>query len=218
MENFMVKLGKVDEIYNVLKHRIIHVQYLPGEVLNESMLANEFGMSRTPVREALRRLQQEKWIYSLPKIGMQVAVFDINQLRDLFDAKEALEIMNIKLAIDKVKKKDIDNLKELLDEMKNSDLDDAKIIMDIDDRMHHMIWKIADNEFINIYIEDLQYRLYRCWMYSGMRVEASVDNQQLYQIFKKTIEVIESKDKSKVEEVVIEHLEFHKNDIRRGLI
>lgn len=214
----MVKLGKVDEIYKILKHRIINVEYLPGEVLNESMLANEFGMSRTPVREALRRLQQEKWIYSLPKIGMQVAVFDINQLRDLYDAKEALEIMNIKLAIDKVKKKNIENLKELLTQMENSDLNDAKIVMDFDDRMHHMIWEIADNEFINIYIEDLQYRLYRCWVYSCMRVESSVDNIQLYHAFKKTIEVIESKDKSKVEEVVREHLEFHKNDMRRGLI
>lgn len=214
----MVKLGKVDEIYKILKHRIINVEYLPGEVLNESMLANEFGMSRTPVREALRRLQQEKWIYSLPKIGMQVAVFDINQLRDLYDAKEALEIMNIKLAIDKVKKKNIENLKELLAQMENSDLNDAKIVMDFDDRMHHMIWEIADNEFINIYIEDLQYRLYRCWVYSCMRVESSVDNIQLYHAFKKTIEVIESKDKSKVEEVVREHLEFHKNDMRRGLI
>lgn len=214
----MVKLGKVDEIYKILKHRIINVEYLPGEVLNESMLANEFGMSRTPVREALRRLQQEKWIYSLPKIGMQVAVFDINQLRDLYDAKEALEIMNIKLAIDKVKKKNIENLKELLTQMENSNLNDAKIVMDFDDRMHHMIWEIADNEFINIYIEDLQYRLYRCWVYSCMRVESSVDNIQLYHAFKKTIEVIESKDKSKVEEVVREHLEFHKNDMRRGLI
>lgn len=214
----MVKLGKVDEIYKILKHKIINVEYLPGEVLNESMLANEFGMSRTPVREALRRLQQEKWIYSLPKIGMQVAVFDINQLRVLYDAKEALEIMNIKLAIDKVKKKNIENLKELLTQMENSDLNDAKIVMDFDDRMHHMIWEIADNEFINIYIEDLQYRLYRCWVYSCMRVESSVDNIQLYHAFKKTIEVIESKDKSKVEEVVREHLEFHKNDMRRGLI
>ncbi len=214
----MNKLGKVDEIYNVLKERIINVQYLPGEVLNESMLASEFGMSRTPVREALRRLQQEKWIYSLPKIGMQVAVFDINQLRDLFDAKEALEVINLKLALNKVKSKDIENIKELLKEMENANLKDKQTIMEIDGRMHHMIWNIADNEFIYMCLEDLQYRLYRCWVYSGMRVEANVDNMQLYHLFKQTLDVLESKDITKVEDAVKAHIEFHKNDIRRGLI
>ncbi|NMC56360.1 MAG: GntR family transcriptional regulator [Eubacteriaceae bacterium] len=214
----MNKLGKVDEIYTVLRQRIINVQYLPGEVLNESMLASEFGMSRTPVREALRRLQQEKWIYSLPKIGMQVAVFDINQLRDLFDAKEALEIINLKLALNKVKSKDIENVKKLLKEMENANLKDTQTIMEIDGRMHHMIWNIADNEFIYMYLEDLQYRLYRCWVYSGMRVGANVDSMQLYDLFKQTLDVLESKDVTKVEDAVKAHIEYHKNDIRRGLI
>lgn len=108
----MDKVGKVDQLYETIKHRIIHVEYMPGEVLNESLLAGEFGVSRTPVREALRRLQQEKWISSLPKIGMQVIVFDINQLKDLFNAKEALETMVIKLAIDNADEKDILHLKK----------------------------------------------------------------------------------------------------------
>ena len=214
----MNKLGKVDEIYTVLRQRIINVQYLPGEVLNESMLATEFGMSRTPVREALRRLQQEKWIYSLPKIGMQVSVFDINQLRDLFDVKEALEIINLKLALNKVKSKDIENIKKLLQEMENANLKDNQTIMEIDGRMHHMIWNIADNEFIYMYLEDLQYRLYRCWVYSGMRVGANVDSMQLYDLFKQTLDVLESKDVTKVEDAVKAHIEYHKTDIRRGLI
>jgi len=212
------KTGKVDEIYDELKQRIINVVYLPGEVLNESMLAAEFKMSRTPVREALRRLQQEKWIYALPKIGMQVAVFDINQLRDLFDAKEALEIACLKLAIEQVTEKDLQNIRELLNVMEQADLADANTIMDIDGRMHHLIWKIARNEFIYMYLEDLQYRLYRCWVYSGKRAAGNADYGKLYDLFKQTLEVLESKDVSKVEQTVKTHIQYHKNDIRRGLI
>ncbi len=47
----MDKVGKVDQLYETIKHRIIHVEYMPGEVLNESLLAGEFGVSRTPVRK-----------------------------------------------------------------------------------------------------------------------------------------------------------------------
>lgn len=214
----MDKVGKVDQLYKTIKHRIIHVEYMPGEVLNESLLASEFGVSRTPVREALRRLQQEKWIAFLPKIGMQVVVFDINQLRDLFNAKEALETMVIRLAVDSATKNDIDHLKEILAEMEKIDFEDVQEVMRHDDIWHHAVWSIADNEIINIYIEDLQYRLFRGWVYTGRRVKKNTDNRELFRILKKTVEAIETGDKKLAEQAIKDHVEFHRDDLRQGLI
>lgn len=214
----MDKVGKVDQLYETIKHRIIHVEYMPGEVLNESLLAGEFGVSRTPVREALRRLQQEKWISSLPKIGMQVIVFDINQLKDLFNAKEALETMVIKLAIDNADEKDILHLKKILNAMEKIDFDDTKEVMRHDDIWHHAIWDIADNEIINVYIEDLQYRLFRGWVYTGRRMKKSTNYKELFEIFQKTVEAIETKDKELAEKIVKQHVEFHRADLWQGLL
>jgi DNA-binding GntR family transcriptional regulator len=214
----MDKVGKVDQLYETIKHRIIHVEYMPGEVLNESLLAGEFGVSRTPVREALRRLQQEKWISSLPKIGMQVIVFDINQLKDLFNAKEALETMVIKLAIDNADEKDILHLKKILNAMEKIDFDDMKEVMRHDDIWHHAIWDIADNEIINVYIEDLQYRLFRGWVYTGRRMKKNTNYRELFEIFQKTVGAIETRDKEQAEKIVKQHVEFHRADMWQGLL
>lgn len=214
----MDKVGKVDQLYETIKHRIIHAEYMPGEVLNESLLAAEFGVSRTPVREALRRLQQEKWISSLPNMGMQVVIFDINQLRDLFNAKEALETMVVSLAIENAKEKDILHLKEILLEMEKIDFADVKEVMRYDDIWHHAVWAIADNEIINIYIEDLQYRLYRGWVYTGRRVKKTTDNKELLKILQKTVQAIETGNQELAEKTIKEHVEFHRADLRQGLI
>ena len=58
----------VDHIYERLKKEIIQTKYMPGEILSENTLAESFGASRTPVREALKRLQQDNWVIFIPKV------------------------------------------------------------------------------------------------------------------------------------------------------
>lgn len=64
-----MKKIKNEEIYNILKRRIIELKYEPGEVLNEVDLAEEFGISRTPIRKVFQQLTTDKLLNVIPRVG-----------------------------------------------------------------------------------------------------------------------------------------------------
>ncbi|NLY36806.1 MAG: GntR family transcriptional regulator, partial [Tissierellia bacterium] len=69
-----------DQIYTVLRERIIDLSYEPGTVLNEVDAAEEFGLSRTPVRVAFKRLEEDRLVNIIPRFGVQVVPIDFIQM------------------------------------------------------------------------------------------------------------------------------------------
>ena len=69
----MPKLSLKQMAYNSIKEKILNCQYMPNSFLNEDLLCEEFGVSRTPIRDALSRLEQEHLITIMPKKGFFVA-------------------------------------------------------------------------------------------------------------------------------------------------
>ena len=88
----------VTEVYQALKNRIIRYELKPNQRLTEAGLADEFAISRTPVREALRLLAQEGWIVMTPHAGYSVRDFSLKELDDLYEVRIALERLAVSLA------------------------------------------------------------------------------------------------------------------------
>ena len=76
-----------EKIFESLRDRIVHMEYPPGTALSEKDLCEEFGVSRTPLREAIRRLEDMKLVNALPRYGTYVTPLDIHEIRCAFEVK-----------------------------------------------------------------------------------------------------------------------------------
>ena len=80
------------DIFDTLKKRIIKWEYLPGQRLTEESLCSEFGVSRVPVREALRMLEDNRLVDKIPYRGCTVKQPNLQEINDLYDVRLALEL------------------------------------------------------------------------------------------------------------------------------
>lgn len=99
-----------DVVFNTLRRAILRGELKPGERLMEIQLANKLGVSRTPIREAIRKLELEGLVLMIPRKGAEVAEITEKNLRDVLEVRCALEELAVQLACDRIDK---DKLKEL---------------------------------------------------------------------------------------------------------
>ncbi len=101
-----------DQAYNAIKSGIILQRWAVGDPLSEDQLTQELGMSRTPVREALQALAREGFVQVLPARGTFVAGLSADDLREIFEFREALESQTARLAAERSTSRDIAELSE----------------------------------------------------------------------------------------------------------
>ena len=100
-----------DVVFNTLRQAIITGEFAPGERLMEISLANWLGVSRTPVREAIRKLELEGLVIMIPRKGAQVAKITEKNLRDVIEIRSALEEFAASLACERIEEKEETELK-----------------------------------------------------------------------------------------------------------
>ena len=100
--NFTVKMDEYlplrDVVFNTLREAILRGELKPGERLMEIQLANKLGVSRTPIREAIRKLELEGLVLMIPRKGAEVAQITEKSLRDVLEVRRALENLAVQLA------------------------------------------------------------------------------------------------------------------------
>lgn len=102
-------------VLDALRRRIVDGDYPPGERLTEDRLAADFGVSRNPVREALRIVHAEGFVELVPRRGAFVALPDVNAVEDMFAVRERLETLAARLAAERASVADVVRLRALLD-------------------------------------------------------------------------------------------------------
>jgi DNA-binding GntR family transcriptional regulator len=106
----------VDRIVERLERAIMNGDLAPGSKLSEQALAKRFGVSRGPLREAIRRLEGRKLIERKAHIGARVAALSEKKLMDIFSVREALEGLACRLAAERITDEEIADLKRLVEE------------------------------------------------------------------------------------------------------
>ena len=96
-----------DEVFNTLRERILKGVYKPGERLMEIHLADQLGVSRTPIREAIRMLELEGLVKMVPRKGAQVAKISKEDLQDVLEVRKALDTLSVKLACERITEDEI---------------------------------------------------------------------------------------------------------------
>jgi DNA-binding GntR family transcriptional regulator len=100
----------VDRVYEQLKTMAVGFEFKPGARLNEGTIANKLGVSRTPLREALNRLNIEGFLRCMPGKGFFCRELDAQEIFDLYELRKSIEISAVRLAIKRACDKDIDAL------------------------------------------------------------------------------------------------------------
>ena len=104
-----------DVVFNTLRQAILKGELEPGERLMEIQLADRLGVSRTPIREAIRKLELEGLVLMIPRKGAEVAKISEKSLRDVLEVRRSLEELAIELACQRMTEDDIKELEEAQD-------------------------------------------------------------------------------------------------------
>lgn len=149
-----------DDVYSRLRDLLAEGVYLGGDVLPENELASRLGVSRTPVREALKRLQTEGHVAREAHRRAKVVETDFKQVVHIFAARAALEPQAVRLAIGKVDTEFLDKLRCLTIEMDNAitrETPDRRRYRELNARFHQAIWHQSGDR----YFEELVYSIAR---------------------------------------------------------
>ena len=136
-----------DVVFNTIKDGILSGRLRPGERLLENQLAEELGVSRTPIREALRMLEIENLVDLIPRKGAQVREMSEKDIKDVLEIRKVLEELAAGLAAENITRQSISDLKEAhLDFMKAFDRGDREGVLEADTRFHDIIFCATKND------------------------------------------------------------------------
>lgn len=143
------KLPYKKQVYYRIKEGIITGQYSQGEVLNERKLAEDLGISRTPIREALQLLHKDGWVVIEPYKGAIIRTFDRAYIKNVLDVRRPLEILAAEKATLNAKEEDIKFLEKNLLKQKDCFLDYSPTkFMELDREFHRRIYDLSYNELL----------------------------------------------------------------------
>ena len=171
-----------DTAYDELLFRIISCQYPPGSLLSEEKLVAELGISRTPIRSALIRLQQEHLVQIISKKGILVSEITPEGIRDLFNLRDLIEPYAIREFGGNFKKDKLIYYLNLFS--KKYSKDDYQIVYDSDVQFHTDIVQLTGNTFLCSFYNSLQKLLSRITLICGISVTDRVvaSNQEHVEI------------------------------------
>ena len=194
-----------DVVFNTLRQAILRGELKPGERLMEIQLANKLGVSRTPIREAIRKLELEGLVLMIPRKGAEVAEITEKSLRDVLEVRRALEELAVQLVCEKITQEQIEELKASAKEFQNTLKDgDITKIAEADVRFHDVIYMATDNQKLILLLNNLREQMYRLRVEYLKRKEV---HPQLIAEHEEIIEMIEKREKDTAIKVVCEHID-----------
>jgi DNA-binding GntR family transcriptional regulator len=194
-----------DRIASSIRSAIIDGRLQPGSRLTEQELETMFGVSRTPLREALLLLDSEGFVNVLPRRGAVVSAISSEDVQEIYGAKSILESAAAKLACDTITAETIDELTALTDEMEatiNDERNDYRTLLNLNSEFHQMLSDAGGNKKISQFIRNLRSQTLR-YNYIYLSLKSRIDNS--ISDHRNIIEAIKQKNKEQLEHLIQEH-------------
>ena len=160
--NFNEYMPLRDLVFTTLRQAILKGELQPGERLMEIQLADKMGVSRTPIREAIRKLEKEGLVNMIPRKGAEVAGISEKMLKDVLEVRMTLEKLAFKLAMQHIKPADIERLEETeRNFVKAVQEGDIVNMTAADEQFHFIIYDVAGNDKLKELLYNLKENMYR---------------------------------------------------------
>ncbi len=203
------------QAYYLLRDRIVTLVLAPGTLVNERDLTEEFGLGRTPVREALRRLADDGLVEVFPRRGIYVGAIDVGDLGAISEIRVELEGFVSRLAAERCSDSDRQDIEVLHDELDamSGETDERRLIH-LDQRIHRLIYRAARNPFLEAALDRYYVLALRLWFLALSRMhrlEDAVDEHR------DLLRAIADGDPDSAERVARAHVTDFEREIRKLL-
>lgn len=188
-----------DQAYDELVRRIVSGTFPAGRMLQEEKLSSEFGISRTPVREALQRLSAEGLVEQLPRRGYRVSLPDEEALKELYECRTRLELMALNLALGEIPEQEIFVLEKKL---KNASGEkNPALSLEADTEMHSLIMDFSGNRYLAALIRQFMMKTAPFRSYRNQK-NLEENNEERLQI----LDAIRERNLKKASRLLKEHI------------
>lgn len=214
-ENMDEYLPLRDVVFKTLRQGILTGELKPGERLMEIHLANRLGVSRTPIREAIRKLELEGLVIMIPRRGAEVAQITEKNLQDVLEVRRELDAFAARLACQRMNEEQMGELKEAAEAFERAvETKDATIIAKADVAFHDIILKSTENDRLIQLVNNLAEQVYR---YRFEYVKDKTSHNRLIQEHRNICESIVNRDEKAAAAAVGIHVDNQEKSIREQL-
>ncbi|MFK8182802.1 MAG: GntR family transcriptional regulator [Phormidesmis sp.] len=172
-----------DDVYQSLRMWIVSGELKPGEKLKDKELAAHLGVSRTPVRESLRRLEDEGLVETSPNRWTRVALVSREDAENIYPIIQQLELLALSLAFPRLTKRHIGEMRQLNDQLRDAlEGRDAEDSAEIDAKFHQVIIDTAGNNELSTILEHVKIKYHRielAYFGSSAAMMASVEEHNM---------------------------------------
>ena len=202
---FSNSFSLTDEIADIIRERILKGEYRIGEKIKENQIATELKVSRTPIREAFKQLENEGLIDYIPNRGCYAKGFTRQDIEDIYAVRKALEILAVEWAVERITPEEIKGLQEQSDLMEfYATRDDSKKVLEINSDFHSIIYNAAGSRFMaqvlrsyKEYIEQTRKALY----------DEHRNLEEIFREHKAILDAMKDRDVERAKAAMAEHLE-----------
>lgn len=199
-----------EQVYDLLKKKILYHEIMPGERLLEVALCESLKVSRTPVREAFRLLQQDGLVERIPQGGVRVTDLSLDDLKEVSALRTVLEVYAAELACEKISEEEIGKLEELMRktaemivaECEGKDIDVAEF-SGLNTAFHDIICDAAQSSYLSKILEIVRLPILRFRPFS---LEDKNHRTRGWEEHKMMIKMLRSRDKEGLKKLVAKHV------------
>lgn len=202
-------------VFETLRSAILSGEFSPGERLMEIQLAEEMGVSRTPVREAIRKLELEGLVVMVPRKGAYVAGLSLKDVADVFEIRSSLEGLAGALAAERITDEEIEQLERILVQIKEAGREnDVETIIQKDVEFHDILFRASRNEKLVQILNNLREQIH-CFRTASLKNEERF--KEMFYEHKKIVEALADRDAERAQKLVQEHIENVENNVMQTL-
>jgi len=193
------------------------MEYPPGKLLLEKELCEEFKVSRTPLREAITKLEEMKLVTVIPRYGTYVSEVDINEIRCAFEVKIKLEGLAGEVAAKRITADKLEELKTLISKSDAllKETGGHRSFIEVDTRFHEIIYQAAQNPILQEILENLHSRCARLW------ISALIDTIPITSILQQLQEIYNAlgkRDAERGKHLMEDHVRYFIDQIKSQLL
>lgn len=199
-----------DKVYDTLEYNILSGAYTAGEIISETRLSQELGVSRTPIREAMSRLFHERLIKESPSGTIVIGVTE-KDVKDLFEVKRRVEVIATGRTAELISEEGLKALKENVEQQEFfAQKGDAIKVRDLDTAFHDIIYKECGSPTFESVLSPIHHKMMKYRRISLERSKRIIDSVAEH---RGIYEAIAERDCDKVETLILFHIDHAFNNI-----
>lgn len=192
-----------EKAYHLIKDKIITLELAPSAVIDEQALMRELDLGRTPIREALQRLNAEGLVHIVPRRGMFVTDISITDLQKIFEVRTVLTGFCARLAAQRATTDQIAQMERVLHDLEQVQSGDYRVLIDIDRRFQRLLYQAAGNDILAESLDRLYDLSLRIWY---LVLHQLGDVRDAIEQHRQVAEALKARDGARAEALIQQHI------------